>query len=346
MSKVRHLTPSPRPSIFDVLEEKYPDLAAEPASEPAPRASRRRAPLILAVLALLGAGGLSLVWRSDRPGVEPPDRIEPAALGPAGSSSLRIAAAQAPDVPESEPAPPPRQPDPAARASRVPRVSEGPVAPSPKPKVHRKAAAAKKPEPPKAEIPKTDTPQQPAVKVLAPQPEYPDAARAAGLSGTVVAEAVIDPAGAVSETRVLRGIAPELDQAALDALGRWRFEPATRHGEPVADTYRVAFRFAFEPRPEPTAAPVDGDVVPPVKLYSPSPPYPQADWVAAVAGDVTLRATVNEQGRVAAVEVVQGLSPRLDELAAQALARWRFRPATRLGVPTAAEHVVTFRFSR
>ncbi len=36
---------------------------------------------------------------------------------------------------------------------------------------------------------------------------------------------------------------PELDRAALDALGRWRFEPARRDGVPIDSYYLVWVSF-------------------------------------------------------------------------------------------------------
>ena len=36
-----------------------------------------------------------------------------------------------------------------------------------------------------------------------------------------------------------------LDKAAFDAVRRWRFHPAHRHGRPIAATVRVPVRFAL-----------------------------------------------------------------------------------------------------
>ena len=63
-------------------------------------------------------------------------------------------------------------------------------------------------------------------------PIYPQAARAAGVQGVVVLEVVIGADGAVSNARVLRSI-PQLDQAALDAVRQWRYEPTLLNGVPV-----------------------------------------------------------------------------------------------------------------
>ena len=83
----------------------------------------------------------------------------------------------------------------------------------------------------------------PPVKRHAPPPRYPEIARAARIQGTVQLEAVIDATGAVTELRLVKGLPLGLDQAALDAVRRWRFEPATYNGKPVAVLYNLKIRF-------------------------------------------------------------------------------------------------------
>jgi TonB family protein len=190
------------------------------------------------------------------------------------------------------------------------------------------------------------------VKLFAPQPEYPAAARQAGLEGVVLAEARVDGTGRVSDARVLRGSSPELDLAALEALRQWRFEPARRGGEPLAYRYRQEFRFALDPRPPesppaPAAAarPADVEVTPPVRLATPLPGYTAAAWAAGVEGSVEIRATIDERGEVAGIDVVRGLPHGLTEAAVAAVRRWRFRPATRDGKPVPAEQNLSLRFA-
>jgi TonB family protein len=60
-------------------------------------------------------------------------------------------------------------------------------------------------------------------------PRYPEAARRAGIQGRVWTIALVDTSGRVLEATVERGI-PELNGAALEAVGRWRFEPRTWQG--------------------------------------------------------------------------------------------------------------------
>jgi TonB family protein len=56
-------------------------------------------------------------------------------------------------------------------------------------------------------------------------PVYPDLAKKMHIHGTVRVEAVVRPNGGVKTTRVLGGN-PVLVDAALDAVGKWKFEAA------------------------------------------------------------------------------------------------------------------------
>lgn len=56
-------------------------------------------------------------------------------------------------------------------------------------------------------------------------PVYPDLAKKMHIRGTVRVEAIVRPNGSVKTTRVLGGN-PVLVDAALDAVGKWKFEPA------------------------------------------------------------------------------------------------------------------------
>ena len=74
-------------------------------------------------------------------------------------------------------------------------------------------------------------------------PDYPSDARLRELEGSVVVETVIDEEGNPTEVRVVRGLLDSMDAAALEAVRKWRFQPATRHGKPVRVVFRVTVDF-------------------------------------------------------------------------------------------------------
>lgn len=105
------------------------------------------------------------------------------------------------------------------------------------------------PPPPPSDEPDGDDPVyvvgavQPPVAELAPSPQYPEAARLIGRTGTVVLQATIDREGRVVDLEVLRGAPLGMTEAALDAVRQWRFRPATLEGHPVAVYYHLTVRF-------------------------------------------------------------------------------------------------------
>lgn len=68
--------------------------------------------------------------------------------------------------------------------------------------------------------------------LYSPEPEYPPQAIAAGLQGEVMVRAVVGPQGNVIDAQVVSG-PPLLREAALDAVGRWRYRPYEEDGKPV-----------------------------------------------------------------------------------------------------------------
>ena len=76
------------------------------------------------------------------------------------------------------------------------------------------------------------------------EPEYPVAAMPSRQHGLVVIEATIGPDGKVRDAKVLVSI-PLLDQAALDAVRQWEYEPPKLNGVAVAVVMTVAVNFSL-----------------------------------------------------------------------------------------------------
>ncbi len=86
---------------------------------------------------------------------------------------------------------------------------------------------------------------RPPRKVVDVKPEYPDEAKTAGIEGIVILEVVIGEDGTVIEADVVLSI-PELDQAAIDAVRQWAWEPTLLNGEPVEVKMRVTINFTLQ----------------------------------------------------------------------------------------------------
>ncbi len=85
---------------------------------------------------------------------------------------------------------------------------------------------------------------EPAELLSKVDPPYPEAARRAGVEGTVVLDATIDESGSVTDIQVLRGLPLGVSEAAVGAVARWKYRPAHGSSGPVTShkTIRVIFR--------------------------------------------------------------------------------------------------------
>lgn len=76
-----------------------------------------------------------------------------------------------------------------------------------------------------------------------PDPDYSEEARQARYQGTVVLWVVIGPDGRAREVRVQRALGMGLDEKAVEAVRKWRFQPAMKDGQPVAVQVNVEVNF-------------------------------------------------------------------------------------------------------
>jgi TonB family protein len=73
-------------------------------------------------------------------------------------------------------------------------------------------------------------------------PIYPEAAKKMDIEGTVVLSVTLDEKGNVVRARVIKSI-PELDQAAIDTVEQWKYEPMTVNGVPKPIVLSVSVEF-------------------------------------------------------------------------------------------------------
>ena len=84
----------------------------------------------------------------------------------------------------------------------------------------------------------------PPGRYYSPLPTYPQSAWATGTQGNVTLEVVVRTDGRVGAVRVIDGLPDGISEAAVEAVKRWQFRPATRDGEVVAVYHRLTLRFA------------------------------------------------------------------------------------------------------
>ncbi|MBD0373283.1 MAG: TonB family protein [Pyrinomonadaceae bacterium] len=78
--------------------------------------------------------------------------------------------------------------------------------------------------------------------VSLPRPAYPPAAKAAGASGTVIVQVIVDETGKVTSATAVSGH-PLLRQAAVQAAYQARFKPTMLSGKPVKVSGTISYNF-------------------------------------------------------------------------------------------------------
>ena len=111
--------------------------------------------------------------------------------------------------------------------------------------IRQPPASANRESVPRAKIAGTLGPEvQPPAKVRDVEPVYPAEARQAGVRGAVVVRITIGTDGTVNDAQVVRSV-PPLDQAALNAVREWMFEPTVVAGKPVEVVMDVLVNFTL-----------------------------------------------------------------------------------------------------
>lgn len=102
-----------------------------------------------------------------------------------------------------------------------------------------------------------------------------------------------------------------------------------------------------QPTPTPTPAPVLREAVrDPRYARNFQPDYPSNLLRQEVEGSATVRVLISPDGRVSRAEVVRASAPEFGEATRrQALAKWRFKPATEDGTPVPSWQTLMVRFT-
>jgi TonB family protein len=218
------------------------------------------------------------------------------------------------------------------------------------------------------------------MKVKDVRPIYPMSAQADRRQGVAIIEAVIDTNGTVADAKVIRSIGEDLDNAALDAVLQWQFQPTLLNGRPVQLIMTVTVNFVLDsdsvvappppppppppvmtadvpPPPPPPPAPlagsiarnelalrVGGQIKAPTKIRDVRPIYPLEAQEAKVSGVVILECLIDAEGNVAEARVIRPVA-LLDEAARDAVLQWKFTPTHLNGVGVPVIMTVTVNFS-
>ena len=100
------------------------------------------------------------------------------------------------------------------------------------------------------------------MKFLAKNMKYPVAAQQAKIEGRVIVQFVVDKDGTITDTKVVRGVSPEIDAEALRVVGMMpKWNPGKQRGKAVAVKYTLPMMFRLqkqEPKNESSVVSVVG----------------------------------------------------------------------------------------
>lgn len=83
-------------------------------------------------------------------------------------------------------------------------------------------------------------------KIFAPSPLYTEEARQGRIQGVVLLHAVIDAEGNVQSIDLLKGLPLGLSESAVETVKTWKYEPATKNGQPVAVYFTLTVSFSLQ----------------------------------------------------------------------------------------------------
>lgn len=247
-------------------------------------------------------------------------------------------------APSTPPPPPPikiTSPSPAfLPAPTALAILSAPVLESPKIQVQKPVA---KPDMTPLNLPEAKTPSiQPANEtpriILAPQPKAAiNIAQAQSASQQAHQSVATIHFGS---TTGQGSAAPQTIAAA--GLGSFQ---AGRTGQPSGQVAAAglpsrissAMTSAARPQAEPTITQIE-------VISGPRPEYTEEARQLRIQGTVVIRVTVTSNGQVRVLNIVRVLGHGLDESAAKAVAQYRFKPATRNGIPVEMTTNITITF--
>lgn len=202
-------------------------------------------PWLLPLVVTLHVGGGLALLTTATPVAAPAIRsLEIALLAPAPRTATPTLV---PPKPQAQPPRPILRTTPETRPEPSPTPSALVAAPAPVPPPPSAVAAETKPAP-QADAAATVTPPRfDAAYLNNPRPAYPPLARRMGEEGRTVLRVLVSAEGAAENVELRQSAgSPRLDEAAIEAVKRWRFVPARQGERTIAAWVLVPLVFKLE----------------------------------------------------------------------------------------------------
>lgn len=205
------------------------------------------------LLLLLHLGAVAALMQADAAVTEPKIDIEPPKLqGVLIAPEPKITppppkAEPEPQKPQPKPKQPPLKPQPKPTQKTPPPVAKAAAAApivAPSKTVRQKAATS---SPAKTAEPTTQLPSADAAGLNNKAPVYPMLSRKRKEQGTVWLLLLVSKEGLVTELKLKKTSGfDRLDQAALQAVKKWKFQPARKQGQAIDYWYELPLKFSLQ----------------------------------------------------------------------------------------------------
>ncbi|MBN1625311.1 MAG: TonB family protein [Deltaproteobacteria bacterium] len=191
------------------------------------------------------------------------------------------------------------------------------------------AAENKNLYPPDIKSSASDTPLTVVKEV---SPIYPVEAQFDNVEGTVALKFVVTKEGKATKAKIVKAVPPGyFEEAAIETIKQYEFKPATRNGKPVDTTVSMQIEFSLKDQ---YAGYDERSGTPAVLLEIYMAPFPNKLKKDYKEGKVVVKYIVTREGRIMNPTVIESSPPGVfDEYALEAVTHYRYRPATRNGVP-------------
>jgi TonB family protein len=175
-------------------------------------------------------------------------------------------------------------------------------------------------------------------------------------AGMSVWSAVIRGNGTVTDLELVHPLGAAFDAAAIEAIKRSGFEPGELNGKPVAVRVGLAVPFRYGKYPStPVIGIFERDLDPgvlsdnlattrPIAIHTASWSFSSDAIQAKYQGVSLISVLVGEDGIPGEARIVRAVGMGLDQMAIDAVRRYRFRPAMREGIAVPAQINVEVKF--
>lgn len=190
------------------------------------------------------------------------------------------------------------------------------------------------------------------------EPVYPQGMKNSRMIGEVTIAFTVDTSGNVVDPKIIRSNNPGFEQAAIEAVLKWKFKPGIKDGKAVKTRMQIPITFQLDgggseaySAPKPSKKDIakmpEGyryDVAPKARsvIY---PVYPYEQLKNNTKGDAKVAVLVSANGKIRQMQIVKQSAPEFGLAALAACEYFEFEAATLQGQPTDAIITVSLEFN-